>query len=72
MRRAAEYVCLTYIPGAPDEPDLLAIVGAHAFAARLQLPERVQVGSPAHAALLACPLPLPGLEVRGERIFFDF
>ena len=62
VRRAAEFVCLTVIPGAPDDPELGAILGAHVFSSRLPLPETVAVGSPAHAALLSCPLPLPGLE----------
>ncbi len=73
LRRAATFVCLTAAPpGAPSrhgraaEAELLARAagggGSHLPPPRA-LPAHVAPGSPAHAAALAYPLTLPGLEL---------
>ena len=64
VKRAAEYVALTLPPlGAGDGCEVPVPAGAR----RVRLPAFVAPGSPAHAAALAYPATLPGLE-----LFFYF
>jgi hypothetical protein len=64
VRRAAEYVALTLPPvGSPeDDAETAALVAPLRLGPRLPVPTEVPPGSSAHAAALAFPTPLLGLE----------
>lgn len=64
MRRAAEFVALTLPPlGAPaDDAETEALFAPLRLGPRVRVPESVEPGSAAHAACLAFPAPLLGLE----------
>lgn len=65
IRRAAEFVSLTLPPlGAPEDgAEVDALVDPYGLRPRIRVPVSVPPGSPAHAACLAFPTPLLGLEV---------
>ena len=64
LRRAAEYVALTLPPdgAAADDAETEALVAPLRLGPRLRVPAAVEPGSAAHAACLAFPAPLLGLE----------